>query len=124
MFNTGLFHDLFVIRSVESNPWALFGMKVMRIAAVIRMTKKIYYLVQHIDCRYQFEFSLRPGIVLSTIVQIANIIRMTVVRIANIIDTDVVRIAKIIGTTLVLIDTSALFRGCSSEFHSAIKRCH
>ena len=29
---------------------------VMQIAAVIRTTKKNYNLVQHIDCRYQFEF--------------------------------------------------------------------
>ena len=51
----------------------------MRIAAVIRTTKKIYNLVQHIDCRNQFEFSLHPGIVLSTVLRIANIIGTTVV---------------------------------------------
>ena len=66
--------------------------------------KKIYNLVLHIDCRYQFEFG--PCIVLSTIVWKANIIGTTVVGIANIIGTTVMWITKIIGTTIVPTDTS------------------
>ena len=39
----------------------IISMTVMQIAAVIRTTKKIYNLVQLIDCKYQFEFSLHPN---------------------------------------------------------------
>ena len=90
-----MYNEAEAIRTTDVPITNIISTTVMQIAAVIRTTKKNYNLVQHIDCRYQFEFSLHPSIVLSIVVRIAKIIGMTIMRMAN-----------IIGTTVVLIATS------------------